>query len=86
MDTRLQVSLLRDHSEQLRKLATALSVDLSKLRLALSEQRESSDTEELSLLVELAELHQNLFRATDTFSHRLHTLLGKGKSGNGLTA
>ena len=85
MDVPLQVSLLREHSEQLRKLATALSVDLSKLRLALSEQRESADTEELSLLVELAELHQNLFLATDTFSQHLHTLLGKGTSGNGAT-
>jgi hypothetical protein len=86
MDVPLQVSLLREHSEQLRKLATDLSVDLSKLRLALSEQAGTADREELNLLVELAELHQSLFLATDTFSHHLQTFFGKGKRGNGLTA
>jgi hypothetical protein len=85
MNTYLQVSLLREHSEQLRKLSTQLSVDLSKLRLALGEQAGASDTEELSLLVELAELHQSLFLATDHFAQQLSTLVGKSKSGNGLT-
>jgi len=85
MDTHPQVELLREHSENLRKLTTALSKDLSKLRLALSEQAGASDTAELRLLVELTELHQSLFAATDLFSQRLHTFLGKGQSGNGLT-
>ena len=61
MDIHLQGSILREHSEHLRKLTTALSEDLSKLRLALSEQAGSADTEELSLLVGLAELNQSLF-------------------------
>ena len=86
MDTHRQVSILREHSEHLRKLTTALSEDLSKLRLALSEQAGASDTEELNLLVGLAELNQSLFLATDLFSQRLHTLFEKGKRGNGLTA
>jgi hypothetical protein len=86
MDVPLQVALLREHSERLRKLTTALSQDLSKLRLVLSEQAEAVDTKELSLLVELAELHHSLFLATDLFSQRLHTFSGKGQSGNGPTA
>ena len=86
MDIHLQGSILREHSEHLRKLTTALSEDLSKLRLALSEQAGASNTEELSLLVGLAELNQSLFLATDLFSQRLHALFEKGKSGNGLTA
>jgi hypothetical protein len=82
MDTHLQVSLLQKHSEQLRKLTTGLSKDLRQLRLALREQEESFDTQELHLLVELAEFNYSLFHATDLFSQRLHALLEKGKGGN----
>ena len=57
MDTKLTVSTLQEHSENLRKLSTKLSADLSKLKLALSEQDKASDTAELTLLVELAELN-----------------------------
>jgi hypothetical protein len=46
MDTKRSVSDLREHSEQLRKLSTTLSADLSKLRLALSQQERSVNTEE----------------------------------------
>jgi hypothetical protein len=35
MDAQLSVSVLQERSEQLRKLSTELSADLSKLRLAL---------------------------------------------------
>jgi len=45
MDTKLQVSLLQEHNEQLRKLTTALGANLSKLRLALSEKEGASDSE-----------------------------------------
>jgi hypothetical protein len=82
---KLSASILREHSEHLRKLTTSLSEDLSKLRLALSEQERASDTEELSLLVGLVELNQSHFLATDLFSQRLHALFEKGKSGNGAT-
>ena len=57
---KLSVSVLREHSGQLRKLFTDLSEDLSKLRLALSEQDGASDTEELGLLVGLAESNSSL--------------------------
>ena len=57
---KLLVSILRAHSEQLRQLATDLSADLSQLRLALSEQEGASDTEELGLLVGLAESNSSL--------------------------
>jgi len=57
MDTTRTVSTLQEHSENLRKLSTKLSTDLSKLRLTLSEREQSSGTEELTLLVELAELN-----------------------------
>jgi hypothetical protein len=58
---KLSVSLLREHSEQLRKLSTDLSADLSQLRLALSERdRGASDPEELGLLVGLAESNSSL--------------------------
>ena len=57
----LFVSILREHSEQLRKLSTDLSSDLSQLRLALSERdRGASDPEELGLLVGLAESNSSL--------------------------
>jgi hypothetical protein len=85
MDLYLQVSTLREHSEHLRKLTTALSKDLSTLRLALSEQAGAAATEELNLLVGLAELNQSLFLATDLFAQRLHALFETGKSGNGPT-
>jgi hypothetical protein len=57
---KLSVSILREHSGQLRKLSTDLSADLSQLRLALSEQEGASDTEELGLLVGLAEANSSL--------------------------
>jgi len=57
---KLSVSVLREHSGQLRKLSTDLSEDLSQLRLALSEQDGASDTEELGLLVGLAEANSSL--------------------------
>jgi hypothetical protein len=57
---KLSVSILREHSEQLWQLSTDLSEDLSKLRLALSEQEGASDTEELGLLVGLAESNSSL--------------------------
>jgi hypothetical protein len=83
---KLSVSLLREHSEHLRKISTALSDDLSQLNLALSEQAGDDDTEELRLLVGLAELNRSLFVATDIFYQRLHKLLERRKGGNGLTA
>lgn len=57
---KLSVSILREHSEQLWQLSTDLSEDLSQLRLALSEQDGASDTEELGLLVGLAESNSSL--------------------------
>jgi len=83
---KLSVSLLREHSEHLRKISTDLSADLSQLNLALSEQEGAADTEELSLLVGLAELNRSLFAATDIFYQRLHKLLERSKGGNGLTS
>jgi len=87
MDTKFSVSTLQEHSENLRKLSTKLSADLSKLRLTLSEREQSSDTEELTLLVGLAELNSSLFAATDLFSQHLHKFLERGKkTGNGLAS
>jgi hypothetical protein len=60
-----------------------LSEDPSKL-LALSEQAGSSDTEELSLLVGLAELNQSLFLRPTCSPTAAHFL--KRQGGNGLTA
>jgi hypothetical protein len=58
---KLSVSILQEHSEQLRKLSSDLSADRSQLRLALSEQDGgASDTEELGLLVGLAESNSSL--------------------------
>jgi hypothetical protein len=54
------VSILREHSEQLQKLSTDLSEDLSQLRRALSEQEGACDTEELGLVVGLAESNSSL--------------------------
>ena len=87
MDTKFSVSTLQEHSEHLRKLATALSADLSKLKLALSEQDKASDTAELTLLIELAELNSSLFAATDNFYQHLHKFLERSKKpGNGLAS
>jgi hypothetical protein len=83
---KLSVALLQEHSEHLRKLSTALSKDLSQLRLGLSEQDGSSDTEDLDLLVGLAELNSSLFAATDMFYQRLHKFLERGETGNGLAS
>jgi hypothetical protein len=85
MDVKRSVAILQVHSEQLRRISTTLSADLGKLRLALSERDGDADTEELTLLVELAQLNSSFLAATDMFYQRLHTFLGKGKSGNGLT-
>jgi hypothetical protein len=58
---KLSVSVLREHSGQLRKLSIDLSADLSQLSLALREQDGgASDTEELGLLVGLAEANRSL--------------------------
>jgi hypothetical protein len=57
---KLSASILREHSEQLRKLSTDLSEDLSQLRLALNEQDGACDTEELELVVGLAESNSSL--------------------------
>jgi hypothetical protein len=83
--TKQSITILQEHSEPLRKLTTALSADLNRLRLTLSHQDGDSDTEELNLLVGLAELNSSLLAATDMFYQRLHTFLEKGKRGNGLT-
>ena len=83
MDVKQSVATLQARSEQLRKITTDLSVDLSKLRLSFSEREGDSETEELKLLVGLAELNSSLFAATEVFYQRLHQFLGKGKSGNG---
>jgi hypothetical protein len=55
------------------------------VRQAISEGNGAADTDELSLLVGLAELNSSLFSATDIFSQRLKTFLLKSKSGNGTT-
>ena len=87
MDAKRTVSTLQEHSENLRKLSTKLSADLSKLRLTLSEQEKASDTTELTLLVELAELNSSLFAATDLFYQHLHNFLESSKkTGNGLAS
>jgi cell division protein ZapA (FtsZ GTPase activity inhibitor) len=82
MDAKLSVSILREHSEHLRRLATELSTDLSRLRLSMSEEEGAADTEELALLVGLAELNRSLFAATDVFYQRLHTFLERDSRGN----
>ena len=87
MDTTRTVSTLQEHSENLRKLSTKLCADLSKLKLTLSEQEKASDTTELTLLVELAELNSSLFAATDNFYQHLHKFLERSKKpGNGLAS
>jgi hypothetical protein len=77
------VAILHEHSEQLRKLSTVLSADLRELRLALSAQDGAADTEELGLLLGLAELNHSLFTATDIFYQRLQAFLQRGNIGNG---
>ena len=57
---KLSASILRAHSEQLRQLSTALSADLSQLRLALRAQEGACDPEELGLVVGLAESNSSL--------------------------
>ena len=86
MDAKFSVSMLRAQSENLRTTFTELSKFLSDLRLARSTQEGFSNTEDLDLLVELAECNRTLFAATDMFYQRLHTFIERNKVGPGLTS
>ena len=86
MDVKQSVATLQARSEQLRKITTDLSVDLSKLRLSFSEREGDSETEELKLLGGLAELNSSLFAATEVFYQLLRRFLAKGRTGNGLAS
>ena len=75
MDTTLSVSILREHSEHLRKLATDLSEQLAHLEQAPDEAQGPSETDAGSRIVELVRLNESLFAAADIFYHRLRAFL-----------
>jgi hypothetical protein len=86
MAAKFSVSMLWAQSENLRATFTELSKFLSTLRLERSKQDGSSDTEDLDLLVELAEFTSTLFAATDMFYQRLHKFIERNTLGPGLTS
>jgi hypothetical protein len=75
MDTKLYVSILRDHSEHLRKLSTELSEKLSHLEQALTQEKNPSETNTKNPLEGAAQLNDSLFSAADMLHRRLHRLL-----------
>jgi cell division protein ZapA (FtsZ GTPase activity inhibitor) len=85
MNIKYAVAALHAQNEQLREITTNLNVDLSKLRQAISESEGAADTDELSLLVGLAELNSSLLAATTVFYRQLQRFLMKTKSDNGTT-
>jgi hypothetical protein len=75
MDAKLSVSSLREHSEQLRTLAAALSEKLDHLEQELAEEKNSSETTAGSPLEGVAELNSSFFAVAEIFHQRLYTFL-----------
>src|SRR5262249_48428944 len=78
MKAKLFLSLLRERSEQLRELATALSTNLETLEQALGEQDISPANS--ALLPWFAELNGCLAATAELFCQRLHPFLAKGSA------
>ncbi|HEV8711634.1 MAG TPA: hypothetical protein VGX03_02255, partial [Candidatus Binatia bacterium] len=71
MNAQLYVSILREHSEHVSRLATALSAKLTQVEQTLSKQKGSPSTDTVALSEGLAKLQQKLFTETDLFCRRL---------------
>jgi hypothetical protein len=70
MDAKLHVSLLREHSEHLRKLATDLNEKLEHLEGTLAEPQSPSETEAGNPLAGMAMLNDQLFDLAYIFHWR----------------
>ncbi len=75
MDTAFYVSILRDHTEHIRKLSAELSEKFEQLERALSEQPSLTETDAEPLLVGMPELNDSLFSTADMFHRRLRHFL-----------
>ena len=71
----LPVSFLQEQSAYLRQVSTELQKDIHELRRFLREQQQTSNTLDLRLLRELAELNHRLVLANELFSQLLPPLL-----------
>jgi hypothetical protein len=82
MDTELHshVSILRDYSEYIRKLAADLSKNLDKFEQALGEQPRPHETNAGRCIEEMRELNNVLFSVEDSFHERLRLLLEEKSS------
>jgi hypothetical protein len=75
MDTQLYVSILREHSEHVGRLATTLSAKLTQLEHTLSKQGGAPSPDTVALAEGLAPLQQKLFTETELFCRRLQVFL-----------
>ena len=75
MDVKQYVSLLREHSEHLRELASELSEKFETLTQAIDAQQEPSEPNGARPLEGIAELNHSLFATADIFHQRLHMFL-----------
>jgi hypothetical protein len=74
MKAKLLFSRIREHSEQLRTLATALTASLETLEQALGDH-DMASPEDAALLDWVAEFNGGLYATATLFSQRLHPFL-----------
>jgi hypothetical protein len=82
VDKKVQVEILHQHSEHVRKVAATTSAKLAKLGQAIGEQPGSAAAETASLLSEIAALQRTLSTEADLFCKRLNLFLEETKTGN----
>jgi hypothetical protein len=75
MDTQLYVSILREHSEHLSRLATTLSAKLTQLEHSLNKQGGSPSPDTVTFVEGVAKLQGRLFTETELFCRRLQVFL-----------
>ena len=81
MDGKVQVEVLRKHSEHVGKLVTQLTGKLTHLAHVLSAPQSPPDAETAGLCAECAELESTLRVETDLLWRRLHLFLEDTKPG-----
>jgi hypothetical protein len=75
MDAKFHVSILREHSEQLRKLATDLDEKLGHLEGTLAQPQSPNGTTAGTPLAEMVALNEQLFDIAYIFHWRLRRFL-----------
>jgi hypothetical protein len=86
MDVKLHVAILREHSQYLAQLCTAVSTHLRELEQALSEQNGTAAGDTVGHIEGVTDLHSRLSIEAEIFCKRLHLFLAGTKTVTDSTA